>query len=106
MAVWYPLQVILAILGLPEGDYPRMLKLTQELFGGVKIAKGDWLYLSYLAANRDPKMFPNPHAFDIDRPNADNTSRSVSGRTFVWLRNSPVWRCEACFASSSPASNT
>ena len=29
----YPLQVILAILGLPESDYPRMLQLTQELFG-------------------------------------------------------------------------
>jgi cytochrome P450 len=203
VAVWYPLQVILAILGLPETDYPRMLKLTQELFGatdddlgrgtgsiddmievildffgyfmgvtserrtnpgddlatliangqidgaampdietvsyymivataghdttssaitggmqalaenpdvlaqlqadpslianaademirwtspvrhfmrtaqedtevaGQKIAKGDWLYLSYLAANRDPKMFPNPHTFDVTRPNAD-----------------------------------
>jgi cytochrome P450 len=33
IAVWYPLQVILAILGLPEQDYGRMLKLTQELFG-------------------------------------------------------------------------
>jgi cytochrome P450 len=29
----YPLYVILAILGLPESDYPRMLQLTQELFG-------------------------------------------------------------------------
>jgi len=29
----FPLQVILAILGLPESDYPKMLKLTQELFG-------------------------------------------------------------------------
>lgn len=29
----YPLQVILAMMGLPESDYPRMLKLTQELFG-------------------------------------------------------------------------
>ena len=29
----FPLQVILAILGLPESDYPRMLQLTQELFG-------------------------------------------------------------------------
>jgi cytochrome P450 len=28
-----PLNVILDILGLPESDYPRMLKLTQELFG-------------------------------------------------------------------------
>jgi cytochrome P450 len=33
VAVHFPLQVILAILGLPEADYPRMLKLTQELFG-------------------------------------------------------------------------
>ena len=33
IAMQYPLYVILAILGLPETDYPRMLKLTQELFG-------------------------------------------------------------------------
>ena len=33
VAVQYPLQVILSILGLPEGDYGRMLTLTQELFG-------------------------------------------------------------------------
>jgi hypothetical protein len=33
VAMQYPLYVILSILGLPESDYPRMLKLTQELFG-------------------------------------------------------------------------
>ena len=33
IAVHYPLQVILSILGLPESDYGRMLELTQELFG-------------------------------------------------------------------------
>ncbi|MFT3853972.1 MAG: cytochrome P450 [Ilumatobacteraceae bacterium] len=33
IAMQYPLQVILAILGLPESDYGRMLQLTQELFG-------------------------------------------------------------------------
>ncbi len=33
VAVYFPLHVILAILGLPEDDYPRMLQLTQELFG-------------------------------------------------------------------------
>jgi cytochrome P450 len=203
VAVWYPLQVILDILGLPESDYPRMLKLTQELFGasdddlgrgegtaddliavimdfyqyfmkltherrehptddlatliangkvhgetmpdletlgyyvivataghdttasamtggmeaiaqhpevlqqlkddpslianaademiryvspvrhfmrtaqvdheigGVQIRKGDWLYLSYLAANRDPRVFDDPHRFDPARKNAD-----------------------------------
>ena len=34
IAMHMPLNVILDILGLPESDYPRMLKLTQELFGG------------------------------------------------------------------------
>ncbi|WP_313673367.1 cytochrome P450 [Mycolicibacterium sp.] len=34
VAVNYPLYVILTMLGLPESDFPRMLKLTQEMFGG------------------------------------------------------------------------
>ena len=203
VAVWYPLQVILAILGLPESDYARMLKLTQELFGasddelgrgsqsmddliavimdfyqyfigltadrrenptddlasliangriddaampdietvsyymivataghdttasamtgglqalvehpeelarlqadpkllntavdemiryvspvrhfmrtvradteiaGVPVKKGDWVYVSYLAANRDPALFADPHRFDVGRTNSD-----------------------------------
>lgn len=33
IALSYPLQVILRLLGLPETDYGRMLKLTQEMFG-------------------------------------------------------------------------
>ena len=33
VAVNYPLYIILTLLGLPESDFPRMLKLTQELFG-------------------------------------------------------------------------
>jgi cytochrome P450 len=33
IAVNYPLYVIMSLLGLPEADFPRMLKLTQELFG-------------------------------------------------------------------------
>lgn len=34
VAVGFPLHVILSILGLPEADFPRMLQLTKELFGG------------------------------------------------------------------------
>lgn len=30
----YPLYVILSLLGLPESDFPLMLRLTHELFGG------------------------------------------------------------------------
>ena len=33
VAVWYPLRVIMMILGVPEEDEALMLKLTQELFG-------------------------------------------------------------------------
>ncbi len=33
VAIWYPLRVIMSILGVPEEDEARMLKLTQELFG-------------------------------------------------------------------------
>jgi len=33
VAMHFPLQVILSILGLPEEDHQKMLKLTQELFG-------------------------------------------------------------------------
>jgi cytochrome P450 len=33
VAVNFPLYVILSMLGLPESDFPRMLKYTQELFG-------------------------------------------------------------------------
>jgi cytochrome P450 len=35
VAMQLPLNVILDIMGLPESDYPRMLKLTQELFGSA-----------------------------------------------------------------------
>lgn len=35
VAMDYPLYIILSLLGLPEEDFPRMLKLTQELFGST-----------------------------------------------------------------------
>lgn len=35
VAFLYPLHVIMEILGVPESDEPKMLKLTQELFGAA-----------------------------------------------------------------------
>jgi cytochrome P450 len=35
VALTYPLRVIMEILGVPDGDMPRMLRLTQELFGAT-----------------------------------------------------------------------
>ena len=34
VAMNYPLYVIMSLLGIPEEDFPRMLELTQEIFGG------------------------------------------------------------------------
>lgn len=42
---------------------------TQML--GQPIKKGEWLYLSYKAANLDPKVFEDPLRFDVERANAD-----------------------------------
>ena len=52
IAMPFPLQVILAILGLPESDYPRMLTLTQELFGAADpdLARGEQQTLEDLVA--------------------------------------------------------
>mgnify|MGYP000232581079 CR=1 FL=1 len=38
--------------------------------GGYPVKKGDNIYLSYAAANRDPTVFEDPHRFDISRANA------------------------------------
>ena len=35
VALHYPLHVIMSIMGVPEEDEPRMLKLTQEIFGAA-----------------------------------------------------------------------
>ncbi|MFD8421343.1 cytochrome P450 [Streptomyces sp. NPDC059466] len=34
---------------------------------GVRISAGDAVYVSYLAANRDPAVFPDPDRIDLDR---------------------------------------
>ncbi|MFC3712753.1 cytochrome P450 [Sphingoaurantiacus capsulatus] len=33
VALWYPLRVIMHLLGVPREDEPRMLRMTQEIFG-------------------------------------------------------------------------
>jgi cytochrome P450 len=37
---------------------------------GVPVAEGEWLILLLAAANRDPRVFPDPHVFDVARSNA------------------------------------
>ena len=66
IAVNYPLYIILTMLGLPDSDFPRMLKLTQEMFGGddTELQRGNsiediqavlldfFMYFSALTASR------------------------------------------------------
>jgi cytochrome P450 len=54
----------------PVRHFMRTAQVDTEV-GGVEIANGDWLYLSYLAGNVDPAVFEDPLRFDITRHNAD-----------------------------------
>jgi len=47
----------------------RMARTTVTV-GGVEIPAGGTMMLLPGAANRDPRTFPNPDEFDIERPNA------------------------------------
>ncbi|MFA7584983.1 MAG: cytochrome P450 [Novosphingobium sp.] len=47
----------------------RICQKTTTL-GGVEIKAGTSILLSHMAANRDPRRFDNPGAFDMDRPRA------------------------------------
>ena len=50
----------------PVQHFMRMANEDVEL-SGVKIAKGDWLMINYVAANHDPAQFENPRKFDATR---------------------------------------
>jgi cytochrome P450 len=49
---------------------------------GVPVAEGEWLILLLAAANRDPRVFPEPHVFDVTRPNARDHVAFASGIHF------------------------
>ncbi|WP_309096361.1 cytochrome P450 [Streptomyces sp.] len=43
------------------------IALEDVEIGGVRIRQGDAVYVSYLAANRDPEVFPDPETIDFSR---------------------------------------
>ncbi|MEL6984966.1 MAG: cytochrome P450, partial [Actinomycetota bacterium] len=55
----------------PVRHFMRTAQEDTELLGH-EIKAGDWVYLSYKAANLDPKVFDDPLRFDIGRANAAN----------------------------------
>ena len=77
VAVNYPLYVILSLLGLPESDFPRMLKLTQELFGSddAELRRGSNSLEDVLAVLMDFfSYFAALTASRREHPTADLTS--------------------------------
>jgi cytochrome P450 len=50
-------------------NFRRTATVDTEI-DGHPVRKGDKIYLSYAAANRDPSVFDAPHIFDITRANA------------------------------------
>ncbi len=63
VAMNYPLYIILALLGLPEEDFPPTLKLTQEMFGkdDPELASKDRGRPAHGEPARVLRVLPGPH---------------------------------------------
>jgi cytochrome P450 len=61
IALYYPLHVIMSILGVPESDEPRLLELTQKIFGGedpdIGGIHGDDAVQTIMAALQDMALY-------------------------------------------------
>jgi cytochrome P450 len=55
----------------PVRHFMRTARADNSI-GDVQVTEGDWVYLSYLAANLDPRIFEDPLRFDVTRSNADH----------------------------------
>ncbi len=56
--------------------------LNDVELAGRQIESGELVIVYLAAANRDPKVFPDPHRFDIERPNAGRHLTFSGGRHF------------------------
>lgn len=74
-----------------RGDF-RLAKVPVNV-GGVEIPAGSTLMLVNAAINRDPRTFPNPDVFDLDRANA--RTHTAFGRGVHSCPGAPLARTEA-----------
>ena len=74
-----------------RGDF-RLAKVPVTV-GGVDLPAGTMVMLVNAAANRDPRKFPDPDRFDIERPNA--RSHVAFGRGVHSCPGAPLARAEA-----------
>ncbi len=65
----------------PVMQFRRTMAQDLEL-RGKKLRKGDKIYMSYVSANRDEDVFPEPDCYDITRENAREHLAFGSGNHF------------------------
>ena len=53
----------------PARAFVRHVSSDVEI-NGQRMKKDQYVYLMYMAANRDPSVFEKPHKFDVGRSNA------------------------------------
>jgi cytochrome P450 len=68
----------------PVQHFMRMANDDVEL-SGVKIAKGDWLMINYVAANHDPAQFEEPRKFDSTREHNRHLAFGAGGHQCLGL---------------------
>jgi cytochrome P450 len=56
--------------------------VRDTVVAGVPVPEGDLVICVLAAANRDPRVFADPHRFDVDRPNARDHLAFSSGIHF------------------------
>ncbi|MGW4495371.1 cytochrome P450 [Streptomyces sp. NPDC004376] len=61
---------------------PRLAVEDLEL-GGARIRAGDFVHVSYLAANRDPERCPDPDVIDIHRPSRPHMTFGWGGHRCI-----------------------
>ncbi len=85
----------------PVRHFMRTAQADTEI-AGTPIAKGDWVYLSYLAANRDRRSSRIRTASTSGGPTPTAIWRSGSARTSASAPSSPAWSCARCFRDLVP----
>jgi cytochrome P450 len=55
---------------------------TDTVVAGNPVQRGEMVVIYLAAANRDPAVFPDPHRFDVQRPNAGRHLAFSGGRHF------------------------
>lgn len=59
----------------------RVARADTEV-AGTPVRRGEMVVICLAAANRDPAVFPDPHRFDVQRPNAGRHLAFSGGRHF------------------------